>query len=536
MQPRLMAPENPSPLAIAPPQPWYQRPSLDRASQAYINELMYGDEAQTLFRDQGEQAYVDHINQGLLNAYGLARFALQQPQRPADQVSAAPGHRMAAPTRRTGTGASAAPAATAHTADSSPFRPGEAPPLRDPDIVRRERERRLNDATLRYAGLIAMRRASHGDVLLEQQRRRGHAAQVLARVFGAVLNPAEIGDYNQAKRLARQSNDAAEEYRQRANEYIAAEARTHDANVGVRHYLMDRFETAVQEQAREQTMPHKRQDGTRYRSRWDNLRVRLTDAWFNGGKVRRAAIVAPGAVVTGAAVGVGVGLVSLPAVGVGVALFGTLLAGRSIGGAIASTVNRFQAAHLPLHQRHAEQAQSRNRAHASYLRTQLTPTMDQLDITRVYESATTARAWENLQRKRRAELVGTVAAGAAFGISAWATSSLKSALYESSEHYATPGATPTPEHVTPTPTPNTPPPVNVHDYPWNVAHQLQPGHEWNLINNSMQQYNTAYGTHLHLVEHANGTPWTWIENGARALNPAQQTMFNQFMHSVAHAP
>lgn len=519
MQPRLMAPENPSPLAIT-------QLLLDRASQAYIHELMYGDEAQKLFRDQGDDAYVDHINRGLLHASSLARFALPQRQEPVERQPDDLAPSMTTPTQ----GAADTNTARLPADAVSPFRPGEAPPPRT-DASRQERERQLHDATLRYAGLIAMRRGSHGDVLLEQQRRRGRAAQIITRVFGAVLNPAEIGDYGRAERLAGSSAEAAEEYRQKANEYIAAEAHNHDQNVSVRYYLMNQFEQAVQEQAQQQSLPHRRQNGERYRTRWDNVRVRLADIWLNGGKVSRVIIVAPGAAAAGAAVGLAVGLVSLPAVGVGAALFGTLLAGRSIGGAIAGTVNRFQEAHQPTHERHDEQAQARNQAHANYLRIQMTPTEQQLDITRVYESATLVRAWENLQRKRRAELVGAVAAGAAFGVSLWATTAVKSALYESTEHYATPG--PTPAHSTPTP--NTPPTptVNLHDYPWDVAHQLQPGHEWNLINNSIQQYNTAYGTQLHLVAHANGTPWTWIENGARALNPAQQTMFNQFMETAA---
>lgn len=497
MQPRLSAPANEPPRALAPPRPWHPPTDLDVASQMYLDELMHGEAAQTAFRDRNEEGYVDHVNQGLLNHPTLARFALPQ-----------------------GLGS-----------------PGPAP-APGAEAARQERERVINEATLRYAGLIAMRRASHGDALLEQQQRRGRAGRVAARVVGTILNPAETGDYKKAEQLAHRSAEAADEYRRQIDQYIASEPRTHDQAITARYELMDRFEAAVQSEALLQTRPRQAQDGRRYRNRWDTWQARQAEAWFNGGKVRRAAIVAPWALGAGAVAGIAVGAASLPAVGVGAALFGTVLAGRSIGGAIASSVNRFQAAHRPTLELHGQQALARNRAHANYLRTHLTPTEQQLDITRVYESATLARAQENLHRKRRAELVGAVAAGAAFGVTAWGVSNLESAVNQGAHPAATHGATSTPTHQPPTPnttpTPTTPA-VNVHDAPWNVAHQLRPGHEWDLINSAMQKYNAAHGTHLHLVEHANGTQWTWIEDGTRALNPSSQAVFNQFMDSLAHA-
>lgn len=531
MNPRLAAPTVEQPLALAPPQPWYQRPSLDKPSQAYIHELMYGDEAQAAFRDRGEQGYTDYVNQGFANAAHLGRFALRQNQRP-DQLGMnikPEGQERPARSADDTDGVGAAPI-SAEAADAS--RPFVVTPIGE-DAARQERERQLNEATLRYAGLIAMRRASHGDALLERQRRRGRTGRVISRVLGGIVNPAEIGDYSRAQQLARSSSEAADEYRRRVEEYIAAEPRNHDQEVSARRDLMDQFETAVQGQALAQTYPRQRQDGSRYRSRWDDWRIRMTQSWLNGGKVRRAAMVAPWAIGAGAVLGLAVGAASWPVIVVGGV--GALFAGESIGGAIASTVNRFQAAHLPTHELHGQQAMARNLSRAHFLRPHLTPTEEQLDLTRIYESATVARAQENVRRKRRAEALGAVAAGAAFGAAAWGIASLRPELNQGAHPGATHSTTPTLTHQTPTPTPNTPPTptVNIHDAPWNVAHQLRPGHEWDLINGSMQQYNAAHGTHLHLVEHANGTQWTWIEDGTRALNPNFQAMFNQFMQGVA---
>ncbi len=508
MNPRLAPPTSERPLALDAPRPWYQRPLLDSASQAYVNELMYGEEAQVVFRDRGEGDYVDYVNRGLLNASRLASFALPQGPVQVSRVGADDNTRQAP---RPPVAASA----------------GE-------DAIRQERERRLNEATLRYAGLIAMRRASHGDALLERQQQRGRAGRVLARILGVILNPAEIGDYRRARRLARHSADAASEYRQQVEAYITAEPRTQIQEVNARRALMDQFETAVQGQALAQVASRQRPDGTRYRSWWDNRRARLAELWLGGNRAERVAIVAPPAILVGATIGVLVGAASWPIVLVG--LGGALLSGRSIGGAVASTVNRFQAAHNPTQAAHTQQAQGRNAAHARLLRPVLMPNEQQRDVTHVYESATLALARQNLHRKRQAERVGAVAAGAAFGV-AWGVTHAQAmsgrGSHPASTHGAKPGSRPS---ATPNTTPSAPT-VNVHDAPWNVAHQLQPGHEWDLINSSMQQYNAAHGTHLHLVNNANGTPWTWIEDGARALNPAQQTTFNQFMQSVAvHGP
>lgn len=530
MNPRLAAPIVERPLALTPPQPWYQRPALDKPSQAYIQELMYGVDAQAAFRDRGEQGYVEYVNQGFVNAAHLGEFALRQHQWPQPASDAVP-QRGARTVRATDHEANR-PTASAPAEVGAPSRASAVAPGAE-DTAQQERMRRLNEATLRYAGLIATRRASHGDALLERQRRRGRAGRVIARVVGAIINPAEIRDYGRAQQLARSSSEAADEYRRRVDEYIVAEPRNHDQEVNARRDLMDQFETAVQGQALAQTYPRQRQDGSRYRSRWDNLRVRMAQSWFSGGRVRRAAIVAPWAVGAGAVIGLAVGAASWPVIVVG--LGGARLVGGLIGGAIASTVSRFQAAHLPTHELHGQQAMARNLSRARFLRPHLTPTEEQLDLTRIYESATVARAEENLRRKRRAEALGMVAACAAFGVAAWGIANLRPELYQGAHPGATHSPTPTPAHQTPTPTPNTPPTptVNVHDAPWNVAHQLRPGHEWDLINSSMQQYNAAHGTHLHLVEHANGTQWTWIEDGTRALSPNFQAMFNQFMQGVA---
>lgn len=535
MNPRLPAPEVEQPLAIAPPRPWYQRPALDRPSQAFIHELMYGNEAQAAFRDRGEQGYVEYVNQGFMNASHLAGFALQQYQRPSQPEANAPSERRVQIARNAGA-AGDRPASAAHADAAAPSPPLVVTPTGE-DRAKQEREQRLRDATLRYAGLIATRRASHGDALLERQRQRGRAGRVMARVIGAVINPAEIGDYGRAERLARNSSEAADEYRRQVEAYISTEPRNHDQEVNARRDLMDQFETAVQGEALAQTYPRRRQDGSRYRNRWDNLRVRMAQSWFSGGKVRRAVIVAPWAVGAGAVIGLAVGAASWPVIVVGGV--GALLAGESIGGAIASTVSRFQAAHPPTHELHGQQAMARNLSRANFLHVHLTPTEEQLDLTRVYESATVARAAENLRRKRRAEALGAVAAGAAFGVAAWSVANLRPILNQGQGAHPGAAHSPTPSPTHPTPTPNTTPTptVNVHDAPWNVAHQLQPGHEWNLINNTMQHYNAAHGTHLHLVENANGTHWTWIEDGARALNPSQQTVFNQLMQTLApHTP
>lgn len=541
MNPRLAAPAAERPLALAPPQPWYQRPALDSASQAYVHELMYGEEAVAAFRDRGEQGYVDHVNQGFVNASRLGGFALPQSrlQPPRSVADAAPErHVPAAEPRDRITDRPAAPPRTGAANLFRPFvvAPPDAPdasrasvavPIGE-DAARQERERRLNEAMLRYAGLIATRRASHGDALLERQRQRGRVGRVIARVVGAVVNPLEIRDYSRAQRLARSSAEAADEYRRQVDAYISAEPRNHDQEVDARRELMDQFEAAVQNQALAQTSPRQRQDGSRYRSRWDNWRVHMAQSWFSGGRVRRAVTIAPWAVGAGAAIGLVVGAASWPVVLVG--LGGALLAGESIGGAVASAVNRFQAAHLPTHELHGQQAMARNLSRARFLRQHLTPTPEQLDLPRVYEFATVARAQENLRRKRRAEALGAVAAGAAFGVAAWGIANVHpgQATHPGATHSPTPKPT-----QAPTPTNPPTPTINVHEAPWNVAHQLQPGHEWDLINSAIQQYNAAHGTHLHLVAHANGTPWTWIENGHCALNPTQQATFNQFMEGVA---
>lgn len=62
--------------------------------------------------------------------------------------------------------------------------------------------------------------------------------------------------------------------------------------------------------------------------------------------------------------------------------------------------------------------------------------------------------------------------------------------------------------------------------PWQIAHDLKPGHERVVMQNSLNVFNREHGTNFRLAAHKGST---WIMDGKRAINPAQQAELESIM-------
>jgi len=510
---------------------------LDPASLAYLYDAMYSQDAQDAFRDGGERRYQDFVRH---------RLAAAPPHVPQVSQFAEPQYwggqpvRMRPPMRPSAGGAVPAPPTTKYPKKIIPD-PATAHAADQQELAIKEQA--FKGATDAYALVTAQRRASYGDALLIHENSGARWQRIGRRVVATVLSPFERSDHRDAERLQQESLMAADVYGRTLDDYLAVAARDAAGQFHARVAAMQQFEARVRGYMGELTYSRRDDQGNLVRTRGDERRGRLADFWFNGTKARRVGIIALSGAVIGVPAGIVVGAALAPWWVATVVGIGAAYAGRVAGGEIARAVNRYQGVSAANLQRLENEARSRNEAFANTLQPHSQSNAVQPDVVPVYEAGTLHESRINLRRMRYARVVGGLAAAGAFGLANWLSGSARVAAEQSMQHaviqpHPQPTQTLRPAPNPPTPTPNvpptpTPPHVNVHDFPWNVAHQLKPGHEFDLINHAIGQYNAANHTHLKLVSHAFGTQWTQIENGALALNPVQQTNFNIFM--AAHA-
>ncbi len=384
-------------------------------------------------------------------------------------------------------------------------------------------------ATDAYARVVARQRASGAAALL--------GGSYVERLSNQVLHPTM---YAQAMRDRAEAREARGQYQAQLNEYVKAVGGTDSEKIRTKLDVMTLFERRVLALQLANTMSALAADDSRVTTRLDRLRTRLTETWLKTTRAGRFVMVAAPA----AAVGLSAGILSeagnWPGPVVVLTAAGAVLVGRSIGSGMARTASKYMVAAARGRTYLEQQAEQERLAFAGrYQDPHASPVIApvQVDVTTAYETLTGRLAEEHARRLRLASAVGAVAAAAAFGVGRLVTGGVQEvvrqqvqvrpSLRPTATYTPTPGPTTTP---TPTPTPS-PHAINPHQYPWDVAHQLRRGHEWDVIRQAISKFNTRFGAHLHLVNHANGT--VWVQNGAHALNSAQQTGFNNFMLQLA---
>lgn len=69
--------------------------------------------------------------------------------------------------------------------------------------------------------------------------------------------------------------------------------------------------------------------------------------------------------------------------------------------------------------------------------------------------------------------------------------------------------------------------IDTTQYSWRVAHELSPGHENEVMQKAIDQYNETHGTNFALTPRPNGK--VWIMDGKRAISPAEMQELNKLM-------
>jgi hypothetical protein len=157
-----------------------------------------------------------------------------------------------------------------------------------------------------------------------------------------------------------------------------------------------------------------------------------------------------------------------------------------------------------------------------------------LDHTQYVERNTIEDVRENQGRRRVAAVVGSVAAGLGFagGVALADGMNINAAGRPRGEEAVQAQAQP--EQPAPPATEAQPAPpaqpelpnVDTNQLPFDVAHEVVPGHEMEAIRGVMDPINQAHDTAYHLVRVDGHLE---VYNGAHALNAAQQAQFNEYM-------
>ncbi len=255
---------------------------------------------------------------------------------------------------------------------------------------------------------------------------------------------------------------------------------------------------------------------------------KTAESWTRHGRLRRGARVALPALAVGAAVGVPVGILGAPIWATMAAGAGVALLGRRIGQRIAGRVNRGRAA--------TEVGQNEQNDYLAAAIAHIRTRTDRFSHTNYTEQQTIGQVESNRRRSQRAGMIGSLAAGAGFLGGVITGTEIGQAL-------ATPGNTPSgteapiadsqgPLGANPV-SPNTiPSGVDVHSYPWTVAHNMGvgSGNEMSTLSHLNHAMNQAGfgGGHWHL-QHVGDT--VQVYHGSHALNAAQQAAYNNHLVS-----
>lgn len=501
------------------------------ARHGALKHLLTDQAAQDAFAHGGEAGYQEHVRRErmrLLRGWPWPASGSTPPGQSASNKAPRPKQaKPATPAGGQAGGRSNRPSAANQ----------QGPPL-TPDIGRRQAA--LGDVMDGYARLVAKQRSTHLDAMLDGRRVWQVAKQVLSPL-----------SYRRAEQLRVRTAAARATYKTSLDNYVDAVGGSDQDKIRTKLEAMAAFERRVVECQIEAThFAPQVQPGMRGPNRADQTRRRITQFWLTHRRLPKAAVVA----VPAAAVGLGIGALvfawGLPAIATTGAGIAAAYAGRSIGGGIASTVNQYKIATPIGYQEAADGAERRKLAFAQqYTALKLaghSVSVSDADVTTAYEQGTKLAAHNNARRRGLAQLVGGLAAAAGFGAGGFTAEQAREAF--SQAHNVSPSAiepTPTPAQTAPPP-PHTPPPtptptpprppvecINPNQYPWSVAHDLSPGHEWEVIRHAINQYNACFHTHMHLVTQPNGK--VWLENGAQALDAAQQRKFNIFMELLSKA-
>ena len=457
-----------------------------------LRHVLTDNAAQTAFAEGGERAYQEHVRRERARLF---------PQQAVPFVVTPAKPRKEAPKRPQPPPAS---------------KPAEQIPARAvsprPELI--EAQIALQQASDTYAQLVARDRASHLAAFLGGNRFR--------RIARQVLNPIA---FSQAQHEHGQTEAARTAYESRLQEYAAARGGSRTDMITAKLDAMAAFERRVLQLQVRRTYSGLDEQNNPRRNWQDRARLAVTRAWLANKRPVKILMVALPAAAIGAAAGIATIAWSMPGMAVAGIGIAAAYAGRSVGGGITRTVNTYRAG-LPAERTlAANRAEMRRIMFASRYPLATTAALpDGIRVSEAYETGTQQVAAENARRVGLAQLVGAVAAGASFAAVRLAGQGVQ-ALTENVRFTNRPVTHPAAAHE-PLAPPATPP-INPNQFPWDVAHQLRPGNEFDLIRQTIATSNAQFGTQLHLVPQPNGT--IWVENGSRALTVAQQARFNIFM-------
>jgi hypothetical protein len=413
---------------------------------------------------------------------------------------------------------------------SQPYQPPPGLDVLDYSV----KQGRLDDATNRYAEIIARQRLTHGTALLANEGQINPAFRFIRRLGATALDPFAFRDYRRADDLAAQAADARRTYLEALTEYVdAAKANPYD-QVRLRVGVMDNFERQVSQHMLDLADPPPPQG--RGGQRMHGFREWMTNFWVNGSEPRRAAMVAVPMLGVGAVAGALVGAANPPPEFLLGAWYVVSAAGSSVGTAMARVVSRLRLARTDIHQGLQQEAFTLNRQFASRFTGLWQPTHGDIDVTEAYQARTLAVSHDNLRRLRLAQVAGASAAAIGFGLSDLSVRALTgmAAAHPPAVHNQptpTPTRTPTPAPTPPpTPTPSLPPGVNLNDFPWNVAHHLDPNHSaLELVKDTVGPWNAAHPQEQYwLAYHATTNRWV-LQQGSQPVSGQALHDFNQFM-------